>query len=262
MRSWKAWVLPSLMCGLVACDVGLPPNEPPAPGAPEAPAEFLAEVAAPVETLQPKEQLGRLLFFDKRLSEPPGQSCASCHHPSTGWTGPDMHSNATGGVHEGAVRGRFGNRKPPSSAYATPSPIFHPASWTKGVFVGGNFWDGRATGEELGSPAADQAQRPFLNPVEQNNPSEAAVVAKVCNGPYKAHFLLVYGWSMCQPSQVARAYDSIARAIAAYEASPEVNAFSSKYDAYLAGRARLTDQEAQGLQLFENKAMCASCHMS
>ncbi len=262
MRSWKAWLLPSLLCGLVACDAGPTPAEPRATEAPGASAESLEEELAPVETLQPKEQLGRLLFFDKRLSEPPGQSCASCHHPSTGWTGPDMHRNATGAVHEGAVPGRFGNRKPPSSAYATPAPILHPASWAKGVFVGGNFWDGRATGEELGNPAADQAQMPFLNPLEHNNPSEAAVVAKVCTGPYASHFLLIYGWTMCQPSQVARAYDNIARAIAAYEASPEVNAFSSKYDAYLAGRARLTDQEMQGLRLFEGKARCASCHLS
>ncbi|OJH35307.1 cytochrome C [Cystobacter ferrugineus] len=242
--------------------MGLAPNEPQEPEAPGASAEHLAEVAAPAQTLQPKEQLGRLLFFDKRLSEPPGQACASCHHPSTGWAGPDIHSNTAGAVHEGAVPGRFGNRKPPSSAYATPAPILHPANWAKGVFVGGNFWDGRATGEKLGSPAADQAQMPFLNPVEQNNPSEAAVVAKVCTGPYKANFLLVYGWTMCMPSQVARAYDNIARAIAAYEASPEMNAFSSKYDAYLAGRVTLTDQEMQGLRLFEGKAMCASCHLS
>ncbi|ATB35232.1 cytochrome c [Cystobacter fuscus] len=262
MRSWKAWVLPSLMCGLVACDMGPSPNESRAPGTPEATAGLRAEVKAPVAALQPKELLGRLLFFDKRLSEPPGQACASCHHPSTGWMGPDTHANGTGGVHEGAVPGRFGNRKPPSSAYATRAPIFQPAIWAEGVFVGGSFWDGRATGEELGTPATDQAQLPFLNPVEQNNPNEAAVVAKVCTGPYAAHFLLLYGWTMCQPGQVARAYDNIARAIAAYEASSEMNPFSSKYDAYLAGRARLTDQELRGLGLFEGKALCSSCHLS
>ncbi|QSQ28060.1 cytochrome C [Pyxidicoccus parkwayensis] len=207
------------------------------------------------------ERLGKLLFFDRRLSEPMGQACAVCHGPEVGWTGPDMFINLTGSVYEGAVRGRFGNRKPPSSAYATPAPVFHLRT-TSGVaeFVGGNFWDGRATGEDLGNPAADQARGPFLNPVEQNNPSKAAVVGKVCRGPYGDLFRAVYGASIC--GDVPRAYDSIARAIAAYEGSSEVNAFSSKYDAWLAGRASLTPQEAWGLRLFEGKANCDNCHTS
>ena len=74
---------------------------------------------------------------------------------------------------------QFGDRKPPSAAYATVSPIFHEDK--KGLFIGGNFWDGRATGEVLGNPAADQAQGPFLNPVEQALPDSACVVYRVCN---------------------------------------------------------------------------------
>ncbi|WP_235216983.1 cytochrome-c peroxidase [Archangium violaceum] len=210
--------------------------------------------------LTPVERLGKLLFFDRGLSEPSGQACAVCHGPSVGWTGPELLINATGSVYEGAVKGRFGNRKPPSSAYATPAPILHLKDARKALFVGGNFWDGRATGEELGNPAADQAQGPFLNPVEQNNPSEAVVVAKVCRGPYASLFRSVYGSSICQ--NVARAYDAIALAIAAYEDSPEVNAFTSKYDAWLAGRAELSSQERWGLRLFEGKALCANCHPS
>ena len=70
-----------------------------------------------------------------------------------------------GAVYEGSIPGAFGDRKPPSAAYATQSPILHVDR--KGLFVGGNFWDGRATGETLGSPAAEQAQGPFLNPAEQ-----------------------------------------------------------------------------------------------
>ncbi|HVG63795.1 MAG TPA: cytochrome c peroxidase [Hyalangium sp.] len=210
--------------------------------------------------LTPVQLLGKLLFFDRQLSEPRGQACAVCHGPSVGWTGPELFINATGAVYEGAVRGRFGNRKPPSSAYATPAPILHLERTQEPFFVGGNFWDGRATGEELGNPAADQAQGPFLNPVEQNNPSEAVVVAKVCRGPYGWLFRIVYGHRICE--DVGRAYDSIARAIAAYEASPEVNAFTSKYDAWLAGRAELTPQERWGLELFEGKALCDNCHPS
>ncbi|WP_257458472.1 cytochrome-c peroxidase [Archangium lipolyticum] len=246
----RIWVLPCLLCGLFVHDVGAVPVEP------------LPEADPSLAALAPKERLGKLLFFDKGLSEPPGQSCAACHLPSAGWTGPDMHINETGAVYEGAVPGRFGNRKPTSTAYATPAPILHPVGGAEGLFVGGSFWDGRATGEELGNPAADQAQGPFLNPVEQNNPSELAVVIKVCHGPYAGLFRLVYGAAICHPAQVARAYDGIALAIAAYEASPEVNAFSSKYDAYLAGRARLTEKEQLGLQLFEGKAKCSGCHPS
>lgn len=58
-------------------------------------------------------------------------------------------------MYEGSIPGAFGDRKPPSSAYATQSPILHVDK--KGLFIGGNFWDGRATGERLGSPAAEQA---------------------------------------------------------------------------------------------------------
>ena len=99
-------------------------------------------------------------------------SCATCHSPDVGWTGPNPSINKHGAVYRGAVPTRFGNRKPPSAAYATLSPIFH---FDGALFVGGNFWDGRATGERLGNPAADQALGPFLNPVEQNNSSKYAV---------------------------------------------------------------------------------------
>ncbi len=61
-------------------------------------------------------------------------------------------------------------------------------------------------------------------------------------------------------AQAAQNYDSIALSIAAFEASPESNAFSSKYDAYLAGEADLTRQEKTGLNLFKGKGKCARCH--
>ena len=112
--------------------------------------------------LTDQERLGKHLFFDTNLSDPPGLSCAGCHAPEVGWTGPDQTINEAGAVYEGAVPGRFGNRKPPSAAYAGNSPILpHQAPW-----VGGMFWDGRATGWTLGDPLAEQAQGPFLNPLE------------------------------------------------------------------------------------------------
>ena len=149
--------------------------------------------------LTPNEQLGKSIFFDVNLSIDQNQSCAVCHAPNVGWTGPDSAINAGGAVYEGSIPGRFGDRKPPSSAYATPSPIFHLDK--KGLFVGGNFWDGRATGEKLGNPAADQAQGPFLNPVEQALPDSACVVYRVCNpvvpGDYPVSFEEVWGAGAC-----------------------------------------------------------------
>jgi cytochrome c peroxidase len=55
-------------------------------------------------------------------------------------------------------------------------------------------------------------------------------------------------------------YDSIALSIAAYEASPEVNAFTSKFDLAKLGLVNLTRQERQGRALFQGKAKCARCH--
>ena len=80
--------------------------------------------AAYANDLNPKEKLGKNLFFDN-ISDPDWMSCATCHAPETGWTGPIAGINTHGTVYRGAVPTRFGNRKPPSAAYATLSPILH-----------------------------------------------------------------------------------------------------------------------------------------
>jgi cytochrome c peroxidase len=211
------------------------------------------------QELTPVEKLGKALFFDKNLSLNKNQSCASCHAPEVGWTGPDEEINKGGGVYEASVVTKFGNRKPPSSAYATPAMNFHMTE-QQGEFVGGNFWDGRATGEVLGSPAADQAQGPFLNPLEQAIPNANMLVEKVAASAYAGLFRQAYGADAF--ADVEKAYGNIGRAIAAYEASAEVNQFSSKFDAWLAGKATLTAEERIGLELFEGKAKCANCHTS
>jgi cytochrome c peroxidase len=138
--------------------------------------------------LTDQEKLGKFLFFDTNLSDPPGQSCAVCHAPDVGWTGPSSAINAAGAVYEGAVSGRFGNRKPPTSAYAGDSPILY---YDGAIWIGGMFWDGRATGWTLGDPLAEQALGPFLNPLEQNNASPQVVVDKVLASPYRELFLSV-----------------------------------------------------------------------
>jgi cytochrome c peroxidase len=214
----------------------------------------------PPADLTPRERLGKLLFFDKSLSANGNQSCATCHDAAVGWTGPFEHINRTGGVYEGSVAGLYSNRKPNSAAYATQAPVFHLVDAEAGDFVGGNFWDGRATGERLGNPAADQALAPFLNPVEQALPDAKAVVDRVCGGSYAALFKDIWGPAACEDTE--KAFGNIGLSLADYEASAEVNAFSSKYDAFLAGRTTLTDQERRGLQLFEGQGRCADCHPS
>jgi cytochrome c peroxidase len=235
--------------------------------------------------LTPKEQLGQLIFNDEKISINKNQSCAACHGPAVGWTGPDENINKHGTVYEGSVSGRFGNSKPPSSAYATLSPNLRRSKKVVGEFVGGSFWDGRATGEKLGNPAADQAQGPPLNPLEQGLPDKACVVFRVWQD-FGALYTEVWGkdlgtigWppdmdQLCgqetwtnpfapvELAEISQAYDNIALSIAAFEASPAVNAFSSKFDLYLAGRLDLTRQEKQGLILFNVKGKCARCHPS
>ena len=218
--------------------------------------------AVPATGTDPAAELGKLIFFDPTLSEPAGQACATCHGPAAGWTGPDSPINAAGAAYAGALPERFGNRKPPSVAYAMAPPLY--LDPVEQHFVGGNFWDGRATGWLLGNPLADQAQGPFLNPVEQNHPEAKAVVAKVCAGPYGVRLTDVFGPGVC--NDVVSGYNAIAQAVAAYELSAEVNPYSSKYDHYLRDPARypLTAQERLGLELFEreDKGNCAACHPS
>ncbi len=234
----------------------------------------------PASKLSPIEELGKRLFFDPALSSPPGQECAVCHGPSVGYTGPDEHINKTGGVYEGAVKGRFGNRKPPAAAYAGGSPKLRRSE--SGEFVGGLFWDGRATGEVLGDPLAEQAMGPFLNPLEQNLPDAGSLVRAVKRSGYAGLFEKVFGpGSLDEAKDPAAAYALIGRAIAAYERSAEVNPYSSRFDDFWrAAKAKglevetidaakagdfkglgLSEREIRGLVLFNTKALCSNCHV-
>jgi cytochrome c peroxidase len=235
-------------------------------------------------SLTPGQELGKSMFFDDNISINKNEDCAVCHGPAAGWTGPEEAINLHGAVYEGSIPGRFGNRKPPSAAYATLSPIFHLDK--KGVFVGGNFWDGRATGEKLGNPAADQAQGPPLNPREMGLPDAACVVYTVCTASYPVSFTDVWGATACDiawpvdvetvcategatvmlsdadRAKVNMDYDNFGLSVAAYEASSEVNAFSSKFDYSRMGMAKLTKQEQLGFALFQGKGNCKACHVS
>ena len=130
--------------------------------------------------LTPKEQLGKSVLLDEHLSLNNNLQCVSCHINKTGWTGQDESDNKTGGSYEGSVSTRRGNRTPPSIAYATFSPPLHYDLQSK-AFIGGVFWDGRATGTRLGAPTAEQAQGPPVNPIEMDLPESACVVYRVLN---------------------------------------------------------------------------------
>jgi cytochrome c peroxidase len=254
-------------------------------------AETLARLASsPDNQVQQIELLGKLLLYDKELSVNRNEACAFCHTPETGFTGPIAELNRTTGSYPGSVRTRFSERKPQTHAYAPLAPVLH-YNEGQGDLVGGNFWDMRATGRRLGNPAAEQAEGPPTNPVEMGLSDIACAVYRASRRPYRALFESVWGaqafaisWpadteEVCNrpgpppaddPSPVhlaptdrgraAATFDQMAQSIAGYEASHEVTAFSSKYDAVQAGKAQFTAQEQQGYDLFRGKAKCNGCH--
>ena len=198
-----------------------------------------------------KAALGKELFFDTHLSSPTGQSCASCHEPALFFTDPDTRISTS----EGVLPGRFGNRNAPTLMYSSATPPFH-FDQGEGLFVGGQFHDGRA------STLKDQAKQPFLNALEMNNGSPAEVVEKVRAAPYAGLFKRVFGKKSLE--NPAKAYDRIGEAIAAFEKTAQFSPMSSKYDYYLQGKVRLTAQELRGRVVYEaeDKGNCAACHPS
>lgn len=210
-----------------------------------------APVAAPAATESVLLRLGRALYFDPALSRPAGKACASCHAPQAGYSDPN-HARATSA---GAVAGTSGARNAPSAAYARFSPPFHYDPRVKS-YVGGAFWDGRGVDLE------DQAQGPLLDPHEMNQKDAAAVVAVVKRRPYAGLFREAFGEGAL--GDAARGLRAVTRAVAAFERSPALASFSSKYDAFLRGEATLSEKERKGLALFEDprKGNCASCHPS
>ncbi|MGD9811879.1 MAG: cytochrome c peroxidase [Sphingobium sp.] len=202
-------------------------------------------------TLTAEQSLGKALFFDTSLSNKGTQACGSCHMPTSAFTDPGFQFPTSAGDNPDL----FGNRNTPSAMYAAYSPIFSYDN-EEGLYVGGQFWDGRAATLE------DQAKAPFLNPVEMGNASPADVVGKLQSGANASAFAALYGETIFD--DVDAAYGKIAQAIAEYERSPELSPFSSKYDYYLQGQVKLSITEERGLALFNDpeKGNCAACHIS
>ena len=235
------------------------------------------------QRLDREQHLGRLLFTDADLSLKRNQSCATCHSlalardPVTGrklqtpgFVDPDNVQQGTA-VSAGSVTGQQGRLNAPSVGYAAFSPFFH---WNSdaGLYVGGQFWNGRA------DSLADQAAQPFLHPDEMAMPSAWAVVTRLKeNRRYRQLFKQLYDMDLDAipayeladaklrpPPGVQEVYARMTEAIAAFEKSPMFNRFTSKFDYYLAGQTQLNEQEFAGLAVFqdETKGNCAACHIS
>lgn len=171
-----------------------------------------------------KVELGRLLFFDVRLSADGTVSCASCHDPKRAFS--DGRTVAEG------VAGRRGVRNSPTLLNA--------------MFSNGQFWDGRAGSLE------EQAKMPLTNADEMGNPSVEAVVSRLAAIPeYARQFKEVFGGTVT--------IAGFAKAVAAFERT--LISGDSPVDRFVAGDTNaLNDSARNGLTLFRGKARCGVCH--
>ncbi|HEU0199683.1 MAG TPA: cytochrome c peroxidase [Burkholderiaceae bacterium] len=199
------------------------------------------------------EEIGRRLFFDTRLSEPPGVACASCHEPQRAFSG----DNGSGlPVARGSKPTSIGTRNAPTLMYLATAPAFGFITDRddKRVPVGGFFWDGRAATLEA------QATQPLLNPLEMNNADAASLAAKVSRGDHAVLMRRAFGNDVLADPQ--RALQAIALTLAAFQRTQAFAPFTSKFDYVMRGQAQFTEQEQRGLSLFtiRQKGNCAQCH--
>lgn len=197
-------------------------------------------------------ELGQMLFFDPNLSKNRSQACSTCHDPTKGF----VDLRLTPGekvVSLGDDGHSLGLRNTPTASYAAFSPDFHQNS--KGVYVGGQFLDGRA------KTLSEQAKGPPLNPIEMGMPDDTSVVERIKENPiYARAFPALYGKSVLNDAD--KAYTAMAESIAAFEQTDFFAPFDSKYDRTLRGEEKLTDQEELGRTLFFSQQFtnCNICH--
>jgi cytochrome c peroxidase len=239
------------------------------------------------------ETLGELMLFDKNISPNRNEACASCHMPYAGFSGPIPSVNLTMIGYPGSAHVRAGKRVAQRHPYAPFFPVLQ-YNQVQGLFFGGNFWDSRATGYKLRVPDAEQAQGPPVDTQEMGFPDTACIAFRLSTAIYRPLFEEVWGKGsldikfpretekICATpggaaefkgsntpiplspedrTQANTVYDRWAQSIDSFEQSVQVSAFSSKFDAYLAGKYKLTDDEMAGLKLFDGKGNCNSCHL-
>jgi cytochrome c peroxidase len=189
---------------------------------------FLGPLAPPVApkdnpTTDEKIELGRMLYFDPRLSGNGAVSCATCHNPALGFS-------------DGQPKGVGVN----GTVLARGSPTVLNAAYYKL-----QFWDGRAATLE------DQAKGPLLNPNEMKGDSAVMVKSVSAIPAYRERFQKVFG---AEPN-----FDNIAKAIAAFERI--CVDLDSPFDRYARGDDNAIGEQAErGLEVFTTQARCASCH--
>ena len=253
MRSILRRVLaPGLVLVISACG-GPKKEEAPAPAVPPGPAPAQEAAPAPVppakipwsadlasnppKGLPPvpvppdnpvtaeKADLGRMLYFDKRLSSDATISCASCHNPALGFS--------NGVAFSPGVGGKLGGRNSPT--------IYNSA------YGGVQFWDGRALSLE------EQALGPVQNPIEMGNTLEGMVNTVSRIGGYAQTFERVFGPGPITPEKVAMAIATFERTILSGDAP---------IDRFKAGDQKaLSDPAKRGLAVFEGKGRCVVCHL-
>jgi cytochrome c peroxidase len=242
---------------------------------------------------QSVEILGELMNYDKNMSPNANQACASCHMPYVAFSGPIPSVNLTMIAYPGTAHFRAGKRTAQRYTYSPFFPVLQ-FNQVQGGFFGGNFWDSRATGYLLRNPDAEQAQHPPVDTQEMGNPDTACVAFKLSQARYRSLFEEVWGKGSLDirfPGDTAQicatvggaavfgsnttpvrltpedrvraneAYNHWGQSLDAYEQSVQVSAFSSKFDAFLAGAYTMTADEKAGYDLFRGKANCNSCHL-
>lgn len=241
----------------------------------------------PLKPLSAMALLGRKLFYDPSLSGSGKLACASCHSPHHAYGPAGAASVATGGLdlHATGFRAvpslRYLYRQPPFSIgpdmtgdndklvslqqqakraaghkRAQKSALTPQVSATNLVPQGGLFWDGRV------NTLQQQADGPMFNPPEMDAGTPTEVASKLAKASYANDFRRLFGPGIFQDPQQTTAEALFA--IARYEIEDtSFHPFTSKYDAWLAGKARFTQAELRGYLAFNNphEGNCAACHL-
>ena len=237
--------------------------------------------------------LGKILNFDENMSPFRNRACGFCHMPYAAFSGPIPSVNLTMIAYPGSEEFRAGKRTAQRYTYSPKFPVLQ-FNEVQSLFFGGNFWDARSTGFLLQSPDAEQAQHPPVDTQEHALPDTACIAFRISQAEYRPLFELVWGQGsldikfppkteeICSTpggaavfgtdttpiklkpedrTKANRVYDNWGQSISFYEASPRISAFSSKFDAFLAGTYTLTAEEQAGYDLFRGKAGCNTCHL-
>ena len=209
-------------------------------------------IPAEAPALSDAAALGEKIFRDATLSASGKMSCATCHDPSAAHAQTNSMAVQLGGPGMNVA----GLRATPSLRYLSQTPAFFIDK--DGTPTGGFNRDGKA------DALLAQAVRPFTAAHEMANGDAKTVVDKLARAVYAADFRRTFGDTIF--SDADGAFLAMRHALQRYqlEDSVEFAPFSSKYDAFLAGRAQLSDTELRGLALFNSptKGNCAACHPS